>query len=246
MADMDAKSETYVNKYERCTRASSGFFRRRELALEMAGPTPGRVLEPGCGPGVVAPLLAEQGVDTHGVDLSVGQLATAARRDPLTLYVQGDLETLPYRDDTFDTVVLLGVFEYLDQPGSVALELARVLRPGGRLIMSVPNSRGFGRRWSHNVYLPLSTLAKRALGRPVSDYGRKLYSSKGLTRLLERAELRVGEMRFFDLVLAPPPLDRMLRHSTPRLAERLERDLRGRLRQALAGQIMVSATDGRR
>ena len=102
------------DKYDRWTRASSGFFTRRELALEIAGPTPAACWSPGCGPGVVSPLLGEQGADTHGADLSAGQLATAAERDPHTLYVQGDLETLAYRDGTFDTVVLLGVFEYVD------------------------------------------------------------------------------------------------------------------------------------
>jgi SAM-dependent methyltransferase/uncharacterized protein YbaR (Trm112 family) len=244
--DMDAKSETYVHKYNNRTRASSGFFTRRDLALELIGPTPGKVLEAGCGPGVVSPMLANLGLDTHGMDLSIGQLSTAARRDPCTLYVQGDLERLPYSDAMFDTVVLLGVFEYVDVPHAVALELARVLKPGARLIMSVPNSRGLERRWTHHVYLPLSGLAKRALGRTAPRYGRRLYSLKSLAKLFEQAGLRVDKTRFFDLVLAPPPLDRMLRDSTPVLAMRLEERLRGRLRQLLAGQLMVSATGERR
>ena len=82
--------------------------------------------------------------------------------------------------------------------------------------MSVPNSGGLERRWTHHVYLPLSGLAKSALGRPVAKYGAGSTQLKSLTRLLELAGLRVGEARFFDLVLAPPPLDRMLAGSTPR------------------------------
>jgi ubiquinone/menaquinone biosynthesis C-methylase UbiE len=238
---MDAKSDTYAGKYERRTRASGGFFTRREHALEMAGSAPGRVLEAGCGPGVVAPVLSERGIDTHGVDLSAGQLRTAAKRDPRTLYVQGDLERLPYKSAMFDTVMLLGVFEYVERPESVARELARVMKTGGRLVISVPNARGLERLWTHHVYLPSSRLAKRILGRPLPSYSRRLYSLSSLTALLEKAGLRTERASFFDLVLAAPPLDRLLGDGTPRIAAHLEKRLQGRLRRALASQIIVSA-----
>ncbi len=242
-ADMDSKSDTYVDKYDRRTRASNGFLIRRERALEMAGDAPGRVLEAGCGPGVVSPILSERGIDTHGVDLSAGQLQTAAERDPNTLYVQGDLERLPYRSGMFDTIMLLGVFEYVERPESVARELARVMKPGGRLVVSVPNARGLERLWTHYAYLPFSRLAKRTLGRPVSAYSRRLYSLNSLAALLERAGLHVEQTSFFDVVLAAPPLDRLLGDGTPRIATSLEKRLHGRLRRLLASQIIVSATD---
>jgi ubiquinone/menaquinone biosynthesis C-methylase UbiE len=240
-ADMDAKSDTYVDKYERRTRASAGFFTRREHALEMAGGTPGRVLEAGCGPGVVAPMLSDLGVDTHGVDLSAGQLQTAARRDPRTLYVQGDLERLPYRSGMFDTIMLLGVFEYVERPESVARELARVMKTEGRLIVSVPNARGLERLWVHYVYLPSSRLAKRMLGKPVPSYSRRLYSLGTLAALLEKAGLRIEQARYFDVVLAAAPLDRLLGDGMPRVATSLEKRLQGRLRRVMTSQIIVSA-----
>lgn len=239
--DMDGKAASYVNKYERRTRASAGFFVRRELALELAGPTPGRVLEPGCGPGVVSPLLSDQGLEAFGLDLSAGQLRTAAASDPRSLYVQGDLRSLPYKTGVFDTVMLLGVLEYVEEPEQVLRELARVMSHRGRLIVTVPNSLGLARLWTQHVYLRLSRLAKRLLGRPVPAYSRRLYSAQTLRSLLASAGLRCGDTRFFDIVLAGPPLDRLLSADPPVLAAFLERHLRGPLRTLLSSQIIVSA-----
>ena len=241
-ADMDGKAATYAAKYERLTRTSSGFLVRRELALGLAGDNPGRVLEAGCGPGVVSPLLAERGIDTHGMDLSAGQLRTAAARDPHTLHVQGDLMRLPYRTGTFDTVILIGVLEYVEQPESVMQEIARVLAPSGRLIVSVPNVLSPVRLWTEHGYLPLSRLAKRLLGRPVGSYSRRLYTAAGLAKLVEGAGLYVETSRFFDVVLAGPPLDRLLGERPPRVAARLERQLRGPLRSLASGQILMRTT----
>jgi ubiquinone/menaquinone biosynthesis C-methylase UbiE len=240
-ADMDGKAATYVAKYHRRTRVSAGFLVRRELALAMAGPSPGKVLEAGCGPGVVSPLLGEQGIDTYGLDLSVGQLQTAATSDPHTLYVQGDLSTLPLKDATFDTVILIGVLEYVDDAPRVMRELARVLSKNGRLVVSVPNAASPVRVWTQYLYLPLTRLTKRLVGRPVASYSRRLYTLASLERLLGGAGLRVEQTRFFDVVLAGPPLDRFLADRPPRLAERLETRLRGPLRSFLSIQILVSA-----
>jgi ubiquinone/menaquinone biosynthesis C-methylase UbiE len=239
--DMDGKAASYANKYERRTRASAGFFVRRELALELAGPAPGRVLEPGCGPGVVAPLLSSQGLETYGLDLSAGQLRTAAASDPRSLYVQGDLRSLPYKAGVFDTVMLLGVLEYVEVPEQVLRELARVMTPKGRLIVTVPNSIGLVRLWTQHVYLRLSRLAKRLLGRPVPAYSRRLYSAHALRSLLAGANLRCSDTRFFDIVLAAPPFDRLLSNDPPILAAFLERRLRGPLRTMASSQIIMSA-----
>jgi ubiquinone/menaquinone biosynthesis C-methylase UbiE len=241
-ADMDGKAATYATKYERITRASAGFLARRELALSLAGSSPGRVLEPGCGPGVISRVLAQRDVETHGVDLSAGQLRTAAANDPRTLYVQGNLMALPYRTGTFDTIILIGVLEYLERPDIVMREIARVLTAAGRFIVSVPNAASPVRMWTQYAYLPSTRLLKRLLRRPVAAYSRRLYSLHGLVRLLDGAGLRLETSRFFDVVLAGPPLDRLLADRPPRLADRLERLPEGPLRPFVSGQIIVSAT----
>jgi SAM-dependent methyltransferase len=240
-SDMDGKARTYATKYECRTRASAGFLTRRELALHFAGSDPGRVLEAGCGPGVTSPELSTRGVETHGVDLSVGQLRAAAVKDPRTLYVQGDLQNLPYRATAFDTIMLLGVFEYVNDPRRVIRELARVMADDGRVVLTVPNAFGLLRLWTEWAYLPASRVIKKILGRPVPTYSRRLYSQRRLATLLAHDGMEVERTRYFDVMLAGPPLDRMLSRRPSRLITFLEHHLDGPLRVCLANQIIVSA-----
>jgi SAM-dependent methyltransferase len=243
-ADMDSKSATYSVKYDQYTLASRGYIIRLRHALDMAGAAPGRVLEAGCGPGIVGPLLSERGLDVHGVDLSGGQLETAAARDDRTLYVQGDLERLPYKSGVFDTVILLGVLEYVERSQAVLAELARVMTEGGRIVVSVPNARGLPRLWTHYVYIPSARACKRLLGMPVSSYSRTLYSLGGLESVLAGVGLRAQHARFFDVSIAPSPLDRVAVPAVLECSDALEDRLGGHVRAALSNQIMVSATVG--
>jgi ubiquinone/menaquinone biosynthesis C-methylase UbiE len=240
-ADMDQKSASYGRKYKRYSLDSRGYIVRRALALKLAGPRPGRVLEAGCGPGVVAPLLAQLGADVHGVDLSAEQLRLAAAADSRSLYVQADLEKLPYQDAVFDTVVMLGVFEYLERPQVALNEMVRVTRTGGQLIFTLPNAHSFARVWTERAYIPLVQAYKRARGKPVSTYSRTMYKTGEFVALLGAAGLRVRSIHFFDLILTPPPLDRVVPCGTIKVVDALERRLTRFPRRLMASQFMVNA-----
>lgn len=239
--DMDRKAAVYIGKYDVCSPTSRPYHVRRQHALEMAGAAPGRVLEGGCGPGVVGAVLAAAGAEVHGVDLSLGQLATAAARDRVTTYVHADLERLPYRDAVFETAILLGVLEYVERPRAALAELARVLVPGGRLIVSVPNARGLPRLWSHCVYGPASRRARRLMNRPVSAYSRSLYTVAELGRAFARAGLQPVEVRWFEVSVLPEPLDRWLAPLVTPVIEDLEERLRPAVRPVLCSQFIASA-----
>jgi len=111
-------------------------------------PQPGkRWLDVGCGPGGVAMRAARAGARVTGVDLSEVMAETARRRaaeEGLEIaYDVGDAEQLPYEDASFDVVSSsVGAFLAPDHE-AVARELARVVRPGGRLGMTAwrPGSR---------------------------------------------------------------------------------------------------------
>ena len=237
--DMDEKGATYASKYERYSLKTRGYVMRRDLALDLVGSIPGRVLEAGCGPGVVAPLLARSGSEVHGVDLSIQQLRIAASRDAYSIYVQGDLQSLPYLDDVFDTVIVLGVFEYLEQPLSVVREIQRVTRPGGQIVLSLPNAWSIPRLWTHFGYLPIQRAWKRIQRKPVPGYSRTLYSSRSLSRLLRSTNLRVAGVQFFNLVPIVQPFDKPVQTIALRLADTMEKRLRGFCRRALADQFLV-------
>lgn len=107
-----------------------------ERALEPGPPTP-RVLDAGCGPG---PTLAELTDHSRaiGLDFSAEQLDLAAETAPEAAVVRGDTAALPFAADSFDAAVSLGVLMHLpDAVQDAAIgEFERVLRPGGRLLVS--------------------------------------------------------------------------------------------------------------
>jgi 2-polyprenyl-6-hydroxyphenyl methylase/3-demethylubiquinone-9 3-methyltransferase len=123
--------------------------------LQQLGDVAGRrVLDAGCGGGLVAHELAAAGAEVVGVDRSLGSLGVARRATPRRGPgnpegvprsvgsfgpAQARLERLPFADASFDAVVAADVLEHLpDLPAAVA-ELARVLRPGGSFLFDTVN-----------------------------------------------------------------------------------------------------------
>lgn len=81
----------------------------------------------------------EMTVDWHGIDLLDFRLRLHQQL-PGIQRVRGRLESLPYASESFDVVACVWVLQHVRDPGRVLAELVRVLRPGGSLIVSVPNS----------------------------------------------------------------------------------------------------------
>lgn len=102
----------------------------------------GRFLEAGCGPAAIALNLAARGVEVAGVDVSSNALRAAseafAGRGLAGQFVRGDVRRIPFTSATFDFVYAGGVVEHFLDTGRAVSEMRRVLRPGGRLLITVP------------------------------------------------------------------------------------------------------------
>jgi SAM-dependent methyltransferase len=102
----------------------------------------GKLLEIGCGAGRYLRAFKHYRPDLelHGCDISHVALAEAEEANPRgeIEYKLGDALSLPYKDDSFDIVLLFDVFEHVTDVGKAADEVARVLRPGGVFHCFVP------------------------------------------------------------------------------------------------------------
>ena len=99
-----------------------------------------RVLDVGCGAGnSYAATIAARAASYTGVDVSVAAVELA-RSSGLDATVIDDAASLPFPDDHFDLAICIEVFEHLFEPHRAAAEIRRVLRPGGKLVASTPNS----------------------------------------------------------------------------------------------------------
>lgn len=99
-----------------------------------------KVLDAGCGVGWGTALLAEQGAEATGVDLSPLAIGEARRRHgAVAEFELGDLCQMPFDDDSFDAVVSFEAIEHVGDTDRAMREMHRVLRPGGLLLISSPN-----------------------------------------------------------------------------------------------------------
>jgi SAM-dependent methyltransferase len=97
---------------------------------------PGHALDAACGTGRHTRHLVERGHQVIGVDATPAMLAKARAELPAVDFRAGDLLALPLETDRVDLVVCALAITHFERPGPAIAELARVLRPGGRLILS--------------------------------------------------------------------------------------------------------------
>jgi SAM-dependent methyltransferase len=128
---------------------------REKLLLDLfrSGSPGPRVLNAGAGTGSFSLRLAENGFDVTSVDASSAAVEVLRRRVPGEV-AQADVTTLPFADAAFDAAVLGEVLEHVEDDRGALEEVARVLRPGGVLVVSVPaDPKRFGPsdRWAGHV-----------------------------------------------------------------------------------------------
>src|SRR6476660_8531940 len=135
--DYDVLAEAYTAENE--TSLFNAYYERPAI-LALAGDVAGRrILDAGCGAGPLLAALRDRGAIVTGIDKSAGMLELARRRlgDDADLLVAELGSPLPFPDGTFDDITASLVLHYLEDWGPALAELRRVLKPGGRLIVSV-------------------------------------------------------------------------------------------------------------
>ena len=96
-----------------------------------------RLLDVARGPGFIAAAAAQRGCTVTGLDFARAMVDEARRRHPVIEFREGDAETLPFGDGSFDAVVMNFGMLHLARPDRAVAEAHRVLRPGGRYAFTV-------------------------------------------------------------------------------------------------------------
>jgi SAM-dependent methyltransferase len=157
-------NDDYLWFYEPLLRAERNRHEASEIVACLGLEPPGRILDAPCGHGRIANVLASDGFSVTGVDVTPLFLERA-RRDAVSLgvdvdYRLGDLRELPVHGP-FDAVVCwFTSFGYFDDPDNqrTLAEFARVLRPGGQLLIETIHHDGFVRSFTP---APAATVAER-------------------------------------------------------------------------------------
>lgn len=138
----------------------------RLITSELAIPPGVRALDVGCNTGPMLVPLRQRGYDVVGVDISLGDVEQAER------YLHGhDLSSdrlavadgtrLPFRDQSFDFVLLVDILEHTDYPERIVSETRRLLVPDGIVIATVP--------WAYHPYVRFTWLRKAMSSRKTID-----------------------------------------------------------------------------
>jgi SAM-dependent methyltransferase len=165
-----------------------------------------RLLDVACGSGYAAMVAGQRGVDVSGIDAAVGLIDIARERTPSGDFRIGDMDALPFDDESFDVIVTIaGIVAGRD---AAAREAFRVLRPGGRLGLA---SWGSPKRRGHLLYFMAlvdtsppdhieESIAMMATGRP------------GVAEtLLENAGFEVSKRGTVDVTSEWPDVDMAVR-----------------------------------
>ena len=166
------------------------FIARRHLILTLLGqhyPATGglQILDIGCGTGAMLDNLAPYGA-VVGADFSPEALQFCTARGVHASLSRADVRRLPFADSVFDVVTAMDIIEHIDDDKAAASEIFRVLKPGGRLLVSVP---AFQSLWSEH-------------DEALHHYRR--YTSPRLKDLFQRVGLSVDKISYTVTSLFPP------------------------------------------
>ncbi|MFZ1997685.1 MAG: ubiquinone/menaquinone biosynthesis methyltransferase [Solirubrobacteraceae bacterium] len=142
--------------------------RWRRAMVDAVAPQPGqRILDVATGTGMVALALAQRGADVTALDQSDAMLSVARRRPTpagaSVTFVTGEAERLPFDDAAFDALTFTYLLRYVDDPQATMSELARVVKPGGRIGMvefAVPDNPALEQLWRIHTRAGLPLLGR--------------------------------------------------------------------------------------
>jgi ubiquinone/menaquinone biosynthesis C-methylase UbiE len=158
-----------------------------------------KILEVGCGRGFILNILSTLSeAEFHGIDIAKDHLSIAKKqlkgRNVKVKYASA--YELPYPDGSFDKIVSTEVLEHLEHEDKALGEMWRVLKPGGRLVMTVPN-KYYPFLWdpiNKTLETVFGTHIKKGLFSGIWAHHVRLYDREMLTNVLKRNNFTVASV----------------------------------------------------
>ena len=184
----NAYGEGYYSEWaDQQSHARSKMWKKRLDKVESVTKGKGELLDVGCGLGMFISLAAKHGWRVAANELSE-YAAKAASKSAKAEVFHGQLENAKYSKDRFDVITIWHVLEHLESPLTTLRECARILKPGGKLIVAVPNVE-------NKVFRFFYKLGRGKHFRLFDPDDKELhlyhFSSKTLKRILEHAGFKV-------------------------------------------------------
>ena len=130
--------DNYPHRYEVLT--GQGYERILAEFAKLINPRRGeRLLDLGCGSGALTGRLGRWSLELTGVDISIKNIIEASGRISPAQFIAGDIERIPFQNNTFDIIFYSGVLHHFPNMKEIIQEGIRVLKPGGRFFSYDPN-----------------------------------------------------------------------------------------------------------
>jgi len=228
--------------------------RLRRVSELLADFSCGKVLDVGCGPGIVSKTFLKKPIEYYGVDVSEEMIKVCIERhrdDPARHFFQGRIEELPFRDSCFDVVLCLGAFEYVFD-GNIAIdEILRVLDPRGILIITMLNKSSPYLTWEDKIYWKLKNLERRLIGLAGIGKNRRrgnapkrkcftlrLHKERALRSMLTSKGMMILDIVYYNFNLFLLPLDAWFPKAAVCFSKKLECLCRSMLKSLGTGYIV--------
>ncbi|ABD89706.1 class I SAM-dependent methyltransferase [Rhodopseudomonas palustris] len=155
-----------------------------EKVRALQGASPARLLDIGCGPGLIHAFLPAAEIQLTGVDVNAGAIAAAQAQHQANAYLTYDGRALPFEDASFDIAVAICVIHHVPPAewGGFVREVRRVLRPGGVMVVC-----------EHN---PLNPLTRLAVHRCKFDHDAVLLRAGSMAKLMRDADFEPAQIEY--------------------------------------------------
>lgn len=240
----DSTSTPYAREYDLITPDGFSFRSRRENVLQMLPDGHNKhILDLASGPGVMIKDLRKKGFRVTCVDAAPGMIEiakTVAPNDPMVTCEVGDAYSLRFEAKTFDVVTAMGLIEYLHDEEKFLKELYRVTKPGGMVIITLPNVWSPWRIWNRMLRVIRSLIVKRP--QPLLH---REYTVAGFRSLLRNNKFDPYLVSYYNMKLVLYPFDRLFPRLTARLTELCEWMTHTPLKFMATGFIVASKHDAK-